>query len=99
VPGRKRERDNFYGTKIQEWRRRWDSAWHPKKFSVAAVKPKSFVATESHRDSLLLRMRARGLDIAAAVDEGRYIALDAPDTLSTFMVNDQPAPSIFQSRG
>jgi hypothetical protein len=44
-------------------------------------------------------MRARGLDIAAAVDEGRYIALDAPDTLSTFMVNDQPAPSIFQSRG
>ena len=48
------------------------------------------VATESHRDSLLPRLQAHGLDIGAAIKQGRYISLDAADTLSTFMVNDQP---------
>ena len=44
------------------------------------------VATESHRDSLLLRLQApHGLDIGAAIEQGRYIALDAAETLSTFM--------------
>jgi DNA-binding NarL/FixJ family response regulator len=42
------------------------------------------VATESHRDSLPLRLQAHGLDIGAAIEEGRYISLDADDTLSTF---------------
>lgn len=48
------------------------------------------VATESHRDSLHLRLQSHGLDIAGAIEEGRYIALDAADTLSTFMLNDTP---------
>ena len=46
------------------------------------------VATESHRDSLLPRLQAHGLDIGAAIEQGRYISLDAADTLSTFMVNE-----------
>lgn len=46
------------------------------------------IATESHRQDLLLRLQARGLDVAAAVEQGRYISLDVADTLSTFMVND-----------
>jgi DNA-binding response OmpR family regulator len=50
------------------------------------------LATESHRDSLLWRLQTQGLDIGAAVEQGRYIALDAADTLSTFMVNDLPDP-------
>jgi DNA-binding NarL/FixJ family response regulator len=53
------------------------------------------VATESHRDSLLPRLQAYGLDIGAAIEQGRYIALDAADTLSTFMVNDLPDPVRF----
>jgi hypothetical protein len=45
------------------------------------------IATGSHRDSLLQRLQAYGVDITEAVEQGRYIALDAADTLSTFMVN------------
>jgi DNA-binding NarL/FixJ family response regulator len=54
------------------------------------------VATESHRDSLLLRLQAHGLDMGAASEEGRYISLDAAETLSTFMVNGSPDPVRFQ---
>lgn len=53
------------------------------------------LGTESHRDSLLVRLQAHGLDIAAEIEEGRYIALDAPETLSTFMVNGSPDPVRF----
>jgi DNA-binding NarL/FixJ family response regulator len=53
------------------------------------------VATELHRGSLLPRLQAHGLDIGAAIEQGRYISLDAADTLSTFMINDQPDPVRF----
>lgn len=52
-------------------------------------------ATESHRDNLLPRFQAHGLDVAAAIEQGRYIALDAADTLSTFMRNGMPDPVRF----
>jgi DNA-binding NarL/FixJ family response regulator len=53
------------------------------------------VVTESHRSSLLPRFRARGVDIAAAIEQGRYIALDAADALPTFMLRDVPDPVRF----
>jgi DNA-binding NarL/FixJ family response regulator len=53
------------------------------------------VATESHRKSLLSRLREHSVDIAAAVEQGRYVSLDVGDTLSTFMVNDLPDPARF----
>jgi DNA-binding NarL/FixJ family response regulator len=53
------------------------------------------VATESHRDRLLPRLQSHGLDIGAAIEQGRYISLDAAGTLSTFMVNDLPDPARF----
>jgi hypothetical protein len=53
------------------------------------------VATPSHQDSFPLRLLAEGLDVAAAMDEGRYIALDVVDTLSGFMVNGFPDPTRF----
>lgn len=53
------------------------------------------VATGSHRDSLLPRLEAYGLDMGAAIEQGRYIALDAADTLSTFVVNGMPDPARF----
>jgi KaiC/GvpD/RAD55 family RecA-like ATPase len=53
------------------------------------------VATESHRDSLLQRLQTYGSDISAALEQGRYISLDAADTLSTFMLKDMPDPGRF----
>lgn len=53
------------------------------------------VASQSHRNSLLPRLQAHGLDIGAAIEQGRYVSLDATDTLSTFMVDDLPDPLRF----
>ena len=53
------------------------------------------VATESRRNSLLRRLQGLGLDIGAAIEQGRYIALDAADMLSTFMIHDVPDPVRF----
>ncbi len=50
--------------------------------SVAVV-----VATESHRERLLPRLQAHGLNVIAAVEQHRYVALDAAATLSSVMVN------------
>jgi len=52
-------------------------------------------ATEPHRDSLAQRLQAQGLDINAAIEEGRYMALDAADALSMFMVRGMPDPVQF----
>ena len=46
------------------------------------------VATESHRSNLFLSLQASGLDVDAAVRQGRYITLDAAETLSKVMRND-----------
>ena len=53
------------------------------------------VATESHRDCLLTRLEAHGVDIAAAIEQGRYISLEAADALPTFMLRDVPDPVRF----
>jgi DNA-binding NarL/FixJ family response regulator len=53
------------------------------------------VATGSHRESLLLRLQAKGVDVATAIGEGRYISLDVAEALSTFMVKDLPDPVRF----
>lgn len=53
------------------------------------------IATEGHREKLLGRLHAYGLDVSAAIEQGRYIALDNAETLSTFMVNDLPDPVRF----
>ena len=67
-------------------------------FVGAALKSGSaviVVATESHRDGILLRLHGHGLDIGAAIEQGRYISLDAAETLSTFMVDGMPDPVRF----
>ena len=45
------------------------------------------IATVSHRDSLLARLQASGVKVGAAIVEGRYLALDAAETLSACLVN------------
>ncbi|MGB8770572.1 MAG: MEDS domain-containing protein [Candidatus Korobacteraceae bacterium] len=61
------------------------------RFISAALKAGNAVivaATESHRNCLFQRLQAHGLDIAATVEEGRYVPLDVGGTLSTFIVDD-----------
>jgi len=53
------------------------------------------VATESHREGLVLRLKTLGVDVDAAAQQGTYIQLDAADTLSTFTVNDMPDAARF----
>jgi hypothetical protein len=53
------------------------------------------VATQSHRDRLAEILKSEGLDVDAAIKEGRYIPVDAASTLSLFMVNDMPDPVRF----
>jgi CheY-like chemotaxis protein len=51
------------------------------------------VVTESHRASLIPRLEADGVDVAAAIEQGRYIPLNAADALSSLTVNDIPDPA------
>jgi len=63
------------------------------RFIEAAIKagnPVIVIATEAHRRNLQMALEGRGWNMAAAIEEGSYIALDASDTISTFMVNDWP---------
>ena len=53
------------------------------------------IATLSHRQELDVRLRAYGLDIAAARAQGRYVDLDAAETLSRFVVGGSPEPMRF----
>jgi DNA-binding NarL/FixJ family response regulator len=68
------------------------------RFIEAALRMKNpiiVVATGSRRTNLLQRLQARGLDMAAAIQEGSYISLDADDMLSEVMVNDWPDSTRF----
>ena len=67
-------------------------------FTAAALKAGNaaiVVATEPHRESLLRELQAEGMDMRVAIEEFRYIPLDAVDTLSMFMVNGMPDPVRF----
>jgi DNA-binding NarL/FixJ family response regulator len=46
------------------------------------------VLSESHHNVLLSKLQAEHLDIAAAIDEGRYVFAKPADTLAKFMVGD-----------
>lgn len=50
------------------------------------------LATRPHRETLLLELQDSVLEMGTAIEEGRYIALDAADALSMFMVDGMPDP-------
>ena len=54
------------------------------------------IATASHLGTLDMRLRARGIDVDAAVCEDRYIPLDAADTLGHFMNKGWPDEQRFR---
>ena len=67
-------------------------------FVAGALKSGSsavIAATESHREGLLSRLRIHDPNIGAAMEQRRYIAVDAAHTLSTFMVNSMPDRGLF----
>ncbi len=53
------------------------------------------IATSEHREELAHRLNCLGLDLGRATEQGRYIALDAAQTLRTFMVGDSPDAVLF----
>jgi len=53
------------------------------------------IATKAHRDRLAQRMQSRGFDTARALEQGRYIAMDAAETMATFMVDNWPDAALF----
>ena len=55
------------------------------------------VATAAHRHEFERALEAAGIDVAAAVREGRFIALDARDVLSRFMVGGVPDEARFRA--
>jgi PAS domain S-box-containing protein len=54
------------------------------------------IATKMHREGLQQRLTARGLDINEAGKQGRYVALDASELLSKFMVEGMPDGGLFE---
>ena len=52
--------------------------------------PAIVIATESHREGLVHRLKEECFDIAGAIKQGTYISLDVSGLLSTTMVDDAP---------
>jgi PAS domain S-box-containing protein len=53
------------------------------------------IATQAHRRYLEERLSAKGLNLPAMRKQGKYIALDAAETLAKFMVDGLPQPERF----
>lgn len=53
------------------------------------------VATKTHRDGLAQQLESRGLNVASAIEEGRYVPLDAAETMAAIMVDGWPDESRF----
>jgi PAS domain S-box-containing protein len=53
------------------------------------------VASKAHRNELTSRLIKGGLDLTAAITGGRFVSLDAAETLSKFMVDGRPDGKMF----
>jgi DNA-binding NarL/FixJ family response regulator len=60
--------------------------------ALNAKDPMIVIATEPHHKSLLARLQARGVEVAAAINHGLFVVVDVDLALSAFMVNDLPDP-------
>jgi PAS domain S-box-containing protein len=54
------------------------------------------VATRAHNEALTRELNARGVDVAGAVNQGRYATFEASDILSQIMVDGMPDSSRFR---
>lgn len=55
------------------------------------------VAMPAHREAFEAVMHAAGINVGAARAAGQYVALDAADTLATFIVDGRPDPGRFHA--
>jgi PAS domain S-box-containing protein len=53
------------------------------------------IATKPHRDGIAQRLASHGLNTTVAIAQGRYVTLDAAETLAKFMIDGQPDPERF----
>ena len=53
------------------------------------------IATKGHEHSLAQKLKDQGLDLQKVIESGRYVALDAAETLSRFMINGLPDAARF----
>src|SRR5579859_5506661 len=53
------------------------------------------IATQAHREDLEARLTASGIDPATARSQRLYVALDAAETLASFMCAGAPDPERF----
>ena len=68
------------------------------RFIAAALKAGNaaiVLATKPHRNSLLEKLKAEGVDTDAALQQGTYVPLDAAAALSKVMVDGLPDPARF----
>ncbi len=63
--------------------------------SLASGDAAIVVATKAHRDALENDLAAQGLHLAEVSAKGRYVALDAAETLSYIMIDQTPDPGRF----
>ena len=55
------------------------------------------IATKPHRDEIAQRLASNGLNMTVAIAQGRYLALDAAETLAKFMTSGKPDQERFTS--
>jgi len=55
------------------------------------------IGTKEHRDGIAQRLASHGFNTAVAIAQGRYVVLDAAETLAKFMIAGQPDPKRFTS--
>src|SRR6185437_13763532 len=63
--------------------------------ALAAGDATVLIATAAHREGVEQVLRKRGLDIGQAARQGRFIELDATETLAQFMVDGLPDEDAF----
>jgi PAS domain S-box-containing protein len=53
------------------------------------------IATKAHREAIAKRLAVNGLNTGVAAKQGRFVSLDAAETLAKFMIAGQPDPERF----
>src|ERR1700674_2959358 len=53
------------------------------------------IATPAHQNALMARLRAQRIDVASPTQQGRYIALDAGETLEKVTLDEWPNAALF----
>ena len=54
------------------------------------------IATRAHRLELMSKLQGAGVDVLTASASGKYVSLDAAQTLSKFMIDGSPEPARFR---